>query len=401
MFGPYPDVPNTFMGGSYQPKFKSAELCSGCHEYNQKALLPGAAIDASKWPNGLPTLSTYSEWTASPFNTPDSQCQTCHMPQIDGMFNDIDVSSASDADIAFGFGRPKAMRAHIFQGPLSGTPRLIDPAIAGSIAATQSGASLNVEVSIKNTFAGHAIPTSEPMRSLVLAVEVQGCGQTFVSTGGLTVPDFGGSIASGDVGGSITMSGAMLSWPTGAPKLKVGDRIRFVRPSGAFVDYPGIGYFANPGLTPAQKGMPAAAPVGEADVISIVGSSVTLSAAVPTQTGDVVFAGDAAPMTWTDGDPSRALAGAAGFAFARVMLDPSGARFVPHYRAVDIASDNRLPPQATAKTQHVFAIPAGCASATVGATILYRPLPLAWSRERSWGGRDYVVMHTSQNVTLQ
>ena len=149
--------------------------------------------------------------------------------------------------------------------------------------------------------------------------------------------------------------------------------------------------------------MPAAraTTVGEADVLSVVGSTLTLSAAVPAQAGDLVFAADPAPATWMDGDPSKALAGAAGFAFGRVMVDPTGARFVPHYRAVDIASDNKIPPQTTAKTQHVFAVPPGCSSATVTATLLYRPLPLAWSQERSWGGRDYVVMHASQTLTLQ
>ncbi len=39
MFGPLPDVPLVFMGGSWQPKFATAELCAGCHQQEQPALL--------------------------------------------------------------------------------------------------------------------------------------------------------------------------------------------------------------------------------------------------------------------------------------------------------------------------------------------------------------------------
>jgi hypothetical protein len=322
------------------------------------------------------------------------------MPHVEGMFNDVDVSTAADADIAFGFARPD-LRSHVFRGPLGGAPRLIDGAIALDVATLLSGSTLEVDVTLKNTFAGHAIPTSEPMRSLVLAVEVAGCGQSFAATDGLTVPDFGGAIASGDVGGSVTVAGATLDWPIGAPRLEPGDRVRFVRPSGAYVDYPAVGPFANPALGPEEKGMEIALPLGEADVVGVDGSLVTLSAAVPAEPGDLVFAGDPAPANWIDGGASRALAGAAGFAFARVMVDPAGARFVPHYRAVDIASDNRLPPQIEVTTQHGFAIPAGCASATVKATLLYRPLPLAWARERRWDAKDYVVATGSTGVILE
>ncbi|HZO12700.1 MAG TPA: carboxypeptidase-like regulatory domain-containing protein, partial [Polyangiaceae bacterium] len=67
MFGPLLDVPNSFMGGSYQPQFAEAVFCSGCHEQLQPALIPGQSLNATRWPDGLPVHSTYSEWLSGPF----------------------------------------------------------------------------------------------------------------------------------------------------------------------------------------------------------------------------------------------------------------------------------------------------------------------------------------------
>src|SRR6185312_3437593 len=100
-------------------------------------------------------------------------------------------------------------------------------------------------------------------------------------------------------------------------------------------------------------------PVGEATVISAGGGMIALSAALPVQNGDVVYLGDALAGQVAEGDASRALAGRAGWAFARVLVDAAGARGVPHHRAVDIASDDRIADGTTAATTHAFAIPAG------------------------------------------
>ena len=52
-------------------------------------------------------------------------------------------------------------------------------------------------------------------------------------------------------------------------------------------------------------------------------------------------------------------------AFAKVLLDPAGVRHVPHHRAVDMASDNRLPPLVSVSTTHSFAWLSNCPTATV------------------------------------
>lgn len=402
MFGPLPDVANAFMGGSYQPKFKTAELCAGCHEQKQEALLPGASLDPTRWPDGLPTHSTFSEWLSSPFGDGSTPCQGCHMPPTDGLFNTVDVATAADAGIVFGFGRPpEDIRSHVFRGPLMGTPRFIDSAVALTVSAAPDAGTLGVQVTIQNVGAGHAIPTGEPMRSLVLLVRAEGCGEPFAPAGGMTVFDVGGSLATGIAAVDAAIAGAVIDWPSGAAAASIGDVVRVVRPTGAFDDYAGIGFFADPSLPASDKGLEIQTPVGEATIVAIDASAMTLDASLPIQPGDRLFVGDAAAWPPSDGAPSRNLAGSAGYAFARVMVDPGGARLSPHYRAVDIASDNRIPPASMATTTHVFTPEPGCSSATVSAALLYRPVPTHLARERGWAAQDHVIASHAATVPLR
>lgn len=404
MFGPYPDVPNPFMGGSYQPKFSSSEFCAGCHEQKQAALLPFTALDPQRFPDGLPTHSTYSEWLAGPFNTSTTQCHFCHMPPVDGLVNTLDVASESDLGIAFGFARdPEEIRAHTFRGPLyeePSVPRLLDTALTTSITATQNGAELMVEVELANSGCGHAVPTGEPMRAMILLVSVEGCDEVFRGTSGLTVSDLGGLSAPGAVGGDVSVAGTTVSWA--AAVAEVGDVVRFVRPSGAFWDYDGVGLFEGSTLSPFEKGMPILSPVGEALVTSVAPGTLTIDSVIAVLPGDLVFLGDALPagLDVPDGDAARAVSGAPGVMLSRVMLDPFGDRNAPHYRAVDIASDSRIRPGESTVTAHGFAIPAGCFSAEVHTTVLYRPLPLRLAAERAWDARDYVASSETAAVTL-
>ena len=401
MFGPLPDVPLVFMGGSYQPKFSSSELCAGCHEQKQEALMPGAALDAARWPEGLPTHSTFTEWSDGPFNTPGTPCQFCHMPPTLGLENTVDVANEENAGIVFGFMRPpERIRSHIFRGPLEGSPRLIDTAAAVFLGAQVSAGELTAAVTIKNAGCGHALPTGEPMRSVLLVVRAEACGAAMAPSGGMTLSDMGGAAAEGTVGADVMAAGADLAWAAGAARAKDGDVVRAVRPTGVFDDYVGIGFFADPSLQPEQKGIEVRAPVGEAKVLAVGGGTIKLSAALPLQAGDIVFVGDEEAVALADGEIAKALAGAPGVVFARVMVGPGGERGVPHYKAVDIASDNRIAPQAEATSEHRFAIPPGCGAAKIKATVLYRPVPVRLARERGWEARDYVIATAEETVAL-
>jgi hypothetical protein len=400
MFGPYPDVPNPFMGGSYQPKFMTAELCAGCHQQNQDALLEGSSLDPARWPDGLPTHSTFEEWQAGPFTA--TPCQGCHMPPKSGMFNSVDVASEEDAGITFGFGRsPDRLRSHSFRGPLmvvDGMPRLLDGAAALDVVAGPAGGQLEVTTTVENVGCGHALPTGEPMRALLLVLRVEGCGVELAQTAGATLDDLAGWLESGVIGSDATIAGSVVTWPAGAAKAQPGQLVRVVRASGSFIDYEGPGFFSDPDMPADQKGFEIDAAVGRGAVVSVVGPALTLDASVAAQPGDRIVLVDPVPAAFVDGDPSLALGGASGMSFSRVLVDPAGRRRVPHHRAIDMVRDNRLSPMTPHVASHAFTIEPGCTEATVTATLLYRPHPLDLSKERGWDARDWIVRETAITV---
>lgn len=400
MFGPLPDVPIDFMGGSYQPKFSQAIFCAGCHEQQQEALVPGTSINTQRFPGGLPTHSTYSEWTDSPWAASGTQCQHCHMPPNDGLSNTLDTMKPEKAGITFGFPRPpEQIRSHAFRGPLAGSSRLLDLAVGLWLDAKVVNGDLSVGVKISNQSAGHALPTGEPMRSVLLVVQASACGQRLTPKNGSLLDDVGGALAHGVIGPDISPAGTSWTW-NGATRAKPGQWVRVVRDTGQWVDYPGIGYFANPMLGPADKGIPLRTFVGEAQVVSVVNGVMTLDHEVPVEMGDLVWLGEEPPGDFVDGGRAWALAGLAGQSFARVLVDATGERLVPHYKAVDIAGDNRLPPLEPVTTTHGFAISAGCKDVSVTATMLYRPVPLHFGILRGWETRDWVAATRKELVLV-
>ena len=127
---------------------------------------------------------------------------------------------------------------------------------------------------------------------------------------------------------------------------------------------------------------------------------ITLDKAVTAPAGDRVYLGDPLVAPIVDGNASIAIAGSAGYTFARTLVSSSGARGVPHYRAVDMVSDNRIPPLGSAVTTHGFTIPQGCATADVRATLIYRAAPVDMARERGWSAVDIVVATSVKTVAL-
>ncbi len=398
-FGPIIDVPNPAMNGSFQPKFNEAVFCAGCHEQEQAALLPGQSLDATRWPKGLPVHSTYSEWQQGPYAKAGLACQHCHMPATFDAANSVHLATTQNPSITFGFVRPpEDIRQHIFRGPLHGEPRLIDTALYVSVKVETKSDRIDATISVNNGGCGHAVPTGEPMRSLVLVVEAdsQSCG-VLTPSGGMTINDIGGALAIGTEGSGVSTQGTAVTWPAGALVAKAGQRLRVVRPTGQFDDYAGIGFFADAKLLPSEKGMPIQTPVADAAVLDVSNDVLTIDQTLSLQAGDILYLGDPAPSPHTDGDNSSHLAGSAGYTFARVLVDQQGRRQAPHYRAVDIASDNRIAPGTASHTTHSFARPANCTPGLVRAYVLYRPLPLALANERGWSAKDYVIAQGQTN----
>jgi len=312
--------------------------------------------------------------------------------------NSIHLWTPEQSSIVFGWPRePENNRKHTFRGPLDGTPRLIDGAVYTSIALNQAGDTLEATVSIANMGCGHAIPTGEPMRALVMVIEASGdCGD-LVPIGGMTIGDVGGALAETTAADEVTAA-TEWTWPEAAAIASVGQFLRVVRPSGTFDDYSGIGVFGDESMLAEDKGMEVDHPITSVSIIDIDDDTLILDAELNLNVGDRLFLGDSLPDAFEDELPSRHLAGQAGYTFSRVLADSEGNRNVPHYKATDMESDNRIGPGQNALTSHTFRMPSSCSSAEVRATVMYRPHPLNMAVQRNWEAIDYVI--STANATL-
>jgi hypothetical protein len=370
-FGPSHDSPNPRMGGVQRDHFRDGSLCVGCHDYRHGPLVAGTALDATRWPDGtLPIQSTYSEWEAGPYRE-TVKCNGCHMPPDAGAANGGDLQAFPSAEVGVqgGWYRPAgSVRRHSWTGPRDPEGRLLKLAAGLQIASAVADGTLTAQITVKNVGAGHALPTGEPMRHLVLLVEATCDDAPLHATGGDVVPDFGGAAASQAGGQDWTV------WPGAA----VGDVIRVVRRTGQWLDYPAYGRFAD--FAPEAKGLAQEAWVGSATVTAVEGDRITTDAPLPE--GDVAYRVSATAIP--------AWAGLPGFAWARVPVSADGRRMVHHLEAVDLASDNRLPPLAGSTSTHTFEAP--CAAPVVHAQLYHRAHPWALSQARGWAARDTLMV---------
>lgn len=170
-YGPFNDSPETIHKNQFSELHTRSEFCGGCH-------------DVSHAGNDLPIEQTYTEWRQSPYNTTDPNttvhCQDCHMRQRPG----FPCTGSTDKPDNPGFAAPEIMggkkRPHIwthyFVGGSVSTLSLppnseVQPQMAIDRlknAATlevvvnpnfKKGDLLRFQVNIKNTGAGHYLPT--------------------------------------------------------------------------------------------------------------------------------------------------------------------------------------------------------------------------------------------------
>lgn len=366
-FGPSHDSPNPRMGSVQRDHYRDGRICSGCHQLDAAPEI--GALDPTRWPEGtLPIQSTWSEHQSGPLA--DIPCQSCHMPPEPGAANGADLQAFPDAlvGIQAGWYRPPgSVRRHRWTGPRD-ADTLPKRAAAVFVERALADGRLEARVTVRNVGAGHAIPTGEPMRQMLLRVEAR-CGDApLAAIDGDALPGWAGALDGRPAADDWTR------WPGAA----VGDVIRVVRRPGGFHDYTGPGPFGDGRFTPAERGLPIERVAGEATVTAVApDGAVQLDRPLP--------AGD---FAWrARGD---ALAGAAGFGFARVLTDAAGRAMVPHFIADDVRSDNRLSPGARWSSTHVFDA-AGCADPTVRATLTYRAYPWWLRTERRWTPREIVM----------
>ena len=69
---------------------------------------------------------------------------------------------------------------------------------------------------------------------------------------------------------------------------------------------------------------------------------------------------------------------------------------VPHFRAVDVVSDNRLMPRGSWTSTHRFT--ASCADPVVEARLVYRRVPWALSQAKHWTSLDAVMSRVAVSL---
>jgi len=289
---------------------------------------------------------------------------------------DLQLVKESLGVVAGWFRDPGILRKHTWYGPRNEEHSLLNLAAAVFLDKSVADGVLTVDAKVKNVGPGHAIPTGEPMRSILLRVEATCDGAALNAIGGSVVPDFGGYLERREA------SEDWNTWQDAEP----GQQIRVVAFGDDWLDYTGFGPFGDGTFSPEDKGMRRELLAGASVILDVVDGEAILDQPLPD--GDVAYRVEADAWPEDDG-VSRGLAGAPGFGFARVMVGADGARMVPHYRAVDVASDNRLLPQESWTSSHLFEAP--CPDPEVRAVLIHRAYPYGEARTRGWTLVDSVM----------
>ena len=376
IFGPSHDSPNPRMGSVQRDHYRDGSICSGCHQLDQPVLVPGATIDLERWPDGrLPIHSTWQEWEEGPL-TDAAPCNACHMPPEPADLNTANLEDFPLAEVGVQGGwirAPGQVRHHSWVGPRTEESGMLQLAAALFIEYETDDGVLTAQVRTKNVGPAHAIPTGEPLRSLILIVEATCDGDPLEPLSGDIIPDYGGYAdqRSSDDGFEV--------WP-GA---QTGDRIVGIERTEEWIDYVGFGPFGDGRFSVADKGIPRDARVWTRTVTAVQ-SDGTVELDGPLLDADFAYRLSL----------PEELAGTSGFGFARVLVDQNGERMVPHFMAVDVVSDNRLLPQTEFVSEHQFE--SSCASPRVTARLIHRPYPLNLARERGWEVNDQVMTEVSR-----
>lgn len=376
-FGPYADVIVGIMKGSYAPQMRQGEWCSSCHEYARDALDPSLPIDATRWPQGLPLHETWTEVEYGPYGDLGMNCQSCHMPVLDEESSTYDISEGGlSPSFDQGWLRPLGeVRHHHFPA----TGELEPPGF--SLDAEWTDGRVAFEVTVSNWSAAHAVPTGEPMRQLLVLVDaVDASGAPAVLAEGPTIPDVGGYSATGVLGDDAVLSGSAVELSGAALPSGVAT-LRIVRATGEWADDSGPGTRWFEDLSAEERGLPLYRLVDQVPVTGVSGDTATLARApVGAEPGDRVY-------LCTDDE----YAGAAGWLYAKTLVDADGSRGVAHFRAVDIASDNRIAPGVRARTAYAVDLPGG----TVTARLVRRRYAAPVAARYGWDPGDLELLRAS------
>lgn len=146
-FGPYDDV---FPGpDSYNPLYKDSRYCASCH-------------NGKFW--GVLAYPEFQEWAESPYAKENVHCQDCHM-KPDGKITRFVLKKEGGI-----LRNPATVYSHAFHGVRDRD--FMSRAIGLETKANLEDNILRLTVEVKNVKAGHHYPTGNPMRNMLLLIDV-------------------------------------------------------------------------------------------------------------------------------------------------------------------------------------------------------------------------------------
>jgi hypothetical protein len=264
---------------------------------------------------------------------------------------------------------PGAVRSHAFVGPRTPGSAMLELAAGLRIQKVLSDGVLTAQVTTTNVSCGHALPTGEPSRHLLLRVEARCDEIAQPPVGGFALPALAGALAQREA------SSDWRSWP----EAQIGDVLRVVQLPQEFRDYDGVKPFDRAGGWSLEaRGWAREDVIGERTIIGIHSGQVVTEFPIPS--------GDRAYLLRGEADA----AGAPGVLFARVLSGVDGVAMPPHHLAVDVQMDNRLKPQQSFTSNHQFAV--DCPDPVVTARLWYRSFPAAQLKRYGWDVPDRLMV---------
>lgn len=176
--GPLDDTPGDDI---YSPLQDESLVCAACHT--------GRFWDT-------PIYNSFGEWLASPYSVPETgqTCQDCHMPHA-GVTTFAQLPPDEMEEI------PPRNPATIFSHRMPGAAdqHFLENTASVDVETQRADGKLYVTVHVTNTGAGHHIPTDNPLRNIILLVQVQDAGgHPLTQVSGSTIPTWGGEGNPGD-----------------------------------------------------------------------------------------------------------------------------------------------------------------------------------------------------------
>jgi hypothetical protein len=200
--GPFKDSESDFHKNSYSEFHTTSEICGVCH--NIRHVVFGTKLD-----------TTYEEWSRSRYNSPDPQkrvtCQGCHMFQRPGIPATGSTPRPKNPGLAAQGGpQRKHIYTHYFLGGNMTVPSMFNDNTKVKMAEERlkNAAELeidqsridkgNIVVLVKNTGAGHLLPTGlTDVRQMWLEVVVKDAADKTIFSTGVIKP--GGYLPKGSI----------------------------------------------------------------------------------------------------------------------------------------------------------------------------------------------------------